>query len=265
MQSRPLPLLEAMPLAPRRMPPIVLAMLAQALALGVCGLLLWLAQGMGIAFTLGAALLLQSVCAVGISMTLRMPVWWLAIQALFLPALVLAHGLGFAPHWYLLGFVVLVLVFWSTYASQVPLYLSRRQVWHAVAAQLPQRAGLRCVDLGSGLGGWVRHLAQLRGDCHFTGIETAPLPAWIGKLRSLLQPNANIVWGNFWRQDLSAYDVVFAYLSPVPMPDLWDKARREMRPGALFISYRFAVPGVPPSAVVELNDLGRTQLYLWRM
>jgi len=49
------------------------------------------------------------------------------------------------------------------------------------------------------------------------------------------------------------------------MPALWEKVRREMRPGTLFISYRFAVPGVHPSAVVELQDLGRTQLYLWRL
>lgn len=262
---QPRPLIDALPLTPRRVPPVALALLAQLLAFGVCGLVLWLAQTLGFTFSLGAALLLQSLCALAISTALRMPAWWLAIQALFVPALVLAHGLRLAPEWYLLGFVVLLLLFWSTYSSQVPLYLSRRQVWRAVAAQLPERAGLRCVDLGSGLGGWVRYLARLRPDCHFSGIETAPLPCWIGKLRSILQPNAHIVWGNFWRQDLGDYDVVFAYLSPVPMPALWDKVRREMRPGTLFVSYRFAVPGVPPSAVVELQDMGRTQLYLWRL
>jgi len=262
---QPRPLLDALPLAPKRVPPIALALLAQLLALTVCGLALWLGQTLGFVFSLGAALLLQGLCAAAISHALRMPPWWLAIQALFVPALVLAHGLRLAPAWYLLGFVLLVLLFWSTFTSQVPLYLSRRQVWRAVAAQLPERAGLRCVDLGSGLGGWVRYLARLRGDSHFSGIETAPLPCWIGKLRSIAQPNARIVWGNFWQQDLGDYDVVFAYLSPVPMPALWDKVRREMRPGTLFISYRFAVPGVPPSAVVELQDLGRTQLYVWRL
>jgi hypothetical protein len=250
---------------PKRLPPIALALLAQLLALGLCALLARLARTQGFEFSLGAALLLQSLCALGISHALRMPAWWLVMQALFVPALVAAQGLRFAPQWYLAGFVLLLLLFWSTYASQVPLYLSRRQVWRAVGAQLPQRNGLRCIDLGSGLGGWVHYLARLRRDSHFSGIESAPLPSWIGKLRTLGQANARIAWGDFWRHDLSAYDVVFAYLSPVPMPALWDKARREMRPGALFISYRFAVPGVAPSAVVELDDLGRTQLYLWRM
>ena len=250
---------------PRRLPPIALAALAQLLALSLCGLAAWLAQSWGLPFSLGAVLILQGLCALSISYALRMPGWWLVIQALFVPAVVFAQSLQLAPLWYLAGFIVLVSVYWSTYAGQAPLYLSRRQVWRQVGAQLPDRAGLRCIDLGSGLGGWVHYLARLRGDSHFNGIEAAPLPCWFGKLRTLLQPNAAIVWGDFWHHDLSGYDVVFAYLSPIPMPALWDKVRREMRPGSLFISYRFVVPGVAPSSVIELHDLGRTQLYCWRL
>lgn len=248
---------------PKRVPPIALAILAQLLALSVCGLAVWLARSWSLAFSLGAALFFEALCAVAISYLLRMPVWWLLMQAVFVPAVVLSQGIQLAPGWYLAGFIGLVLVYWSTFTTQVPLYLSRRQVWRQVGAQLPDRPGLRCIDLGSGLGGWVHFLARLRRDSYFHGIEAAPLPCLLGKLRSLFQPNAAISWGDFWRRDLGAYDVVFAYLSPVPMPDLWAKAQREMRPGSLLISYRFAVPGVVPSAVIELDDLGRTQLYLW--
>jgi len=263
--QRPLRLLDGMMLAPKRVPPIALAVLAQLLALSVCALAAWLAQSWNLPFSLGAALLLESLCAAAFSYLLRMPVWWLLMQALFVPAVVLSQNIHLAPAWYLAGFIALVLVYWSTFTTQVPLYLSRRQVWRQVGAQLPERAGLRCIDLGSGLGGWVNYLARLRSDSHFKGIEAAPLPCLVGKLRTLLQSNAAIAWGDFWRHDLSTYDVVFAYLSPVPMPALWEKARREMRPGSLFISYRFAVPGVAPSAVIELQDIGRTQLYLWRL
>jgi len=265
MHLRPLRLSDAIAFAPKHVPPIALALLAQLLALTTCGLAAWLASVWGLSFSLGAALLLESILAVAISYALRMPGWWLAMQALFVPALVVAYGRDIAPLWYLAGFVGLVLIYWSTYATQVPLYVSRRQVWRAVAAQLTDRPGLRCIDLGSGLGGWVCSLAQTRPDCLVSGIEAAPLPYWIGKLRTLFRANASITWGNFWQHDLAAYDVVFAYLSPVPMSDLWDKARREMRPGTLLISYRFAIPDIEPSTVVELGDLGRTQLYLWRM
>lgn len=250
---------------PKRVPPIALAVFAHLLALGLCGFVGWLAHTWQLPFSFGAALFLETVLVVVISNRLRMPVWWLFIQALFMPVVVLTQSLHLAAGWYLAGFISLVLFYWSTFTTQVPLYLSRRQVWRAVAMQLPNRSGLRCIDLGSGLGGWVNYLARLRRDCHFKGIESAPLPSLIGKLRTLFQSNAAIAWGDFWHHDLSAYDVVFAYLSPVPMPDLWKKAQREMRPGSVLISYRFSIPGVAPSAVIELQDLGRTQLYLWRL
>lgn len=265
MHQPPLQPIEGILLTPKRVPPIALAVLAQLLALVTCGLVAWLAQTGGVAFDFVAMLMVQSASAVLFSYVMRMQTWWLIMQALFVPAVILALRLELAPGWYLGGFVGLVLVYWSTFTTQVPLYVSRRQVWRAVLAQLPERPGLRCIDLGSGLGGWVQYLARMRSDSSFKGIEAAPLPCWMGKLRTVLQTNAAITWGDFWKHDLSTYDVVFAYLSPVPMPDLWDKVRREMRPDTLFISYRFCVPGVAPSAVVELNDLGRTQLYLWRL
>jgi hypothetical protein len=37
-----------------------------------------------------------------------------------------------------------------------------------------------------------------------------------------------------------------------------------MRPGSLFISNSFAVPGVEASAVVEVGDARETQLYCYR-
>lgn len=265
MRQPPLESLNGMLLIPKRLPPIALAVLAQMLALAACGLLAWIAQTWSLAFTLLTALIVQSAGAAFFSYLLRMQTWWLLIQAMFVPALIMTLRLELAPTWYLGGFVGLVLVYWSTFSTQVPLYVSRREVWRAVLAQLPERTGLRCIDLGSGLGGWVQYLARQRGDSHFSGIEAAPLPCWIGKLRTLFQANARVSWGDFWKHDLSTYDMVFAYLSPVPMPEIWDKVRCEMRPGTLFISYRFSVPGVSPSAVVELNDLGRTQLYLWRL
>ena len=48
------------------------------------------------------------------------------------------------------------------------------------------------------------------------------------------------------------------------MPRLWEKVRREMRPGSLFISNSFDVPGFPPDETVELHDLSRARLLVWR-
>jgi hypothetical protein len=70
---------------------------------------------------------------------------------------------------------------------------------------------------------------------------------------------------DFMQVDLSGYDVVYAFLSPAPMPQLWAKARREMRPGSLFVSLAFAVPGVAPERVIDVSERERHTLYVWRM
>ncbi|MBT9614007.1 MAG: hypothetical protein IV108_12160 [Burkholderiales bacterium] len=263
MVPRPMPSLEMT--APRRMPPICLAALAQVLSIVLTGLGMLSLQFLGLEIGIVPLLLTQSVLAVAVSFLMGMPSWWLAIQAIFVPALAAALALSIAPTWFLGGFILLALIYGRTYTTQVPLYLSRRRVWLAIQHLLPQAPGLRVLDLGSGLGGLIQHLADVRPDSHVSGIESAPLPCLISKLRIMGRPNAHTEWGDFWQTDLSGYDVVCAYLSPVPMPALWQKVKREMRPGSLFISYRFPIPGVMPAQVVKMNDLGQTELYVWRV
>ena len=194
----------------------------------------------------------------------HLPRWWLPINILFVPGLVAMLSLTLAPHWYLIAFMVLLLVYWSAARGQVPLYLSSREAWQAVAERIPPSSVV--VDLGSGLGGLLRFLARQRPDGTYVGMETAPLPflaswlrAWLGGMRY------EIRWSSLWNADLRAFDVVYAYLSPVPMARLWGKVQAEMRPGSLFISNTFQVPGVEPAEVVQLDDLHHSRLYLYRL
>lgn len=194
----------------------------------------------------------------------NMPRWWLGINLAFLPAVALMQRASLASHWYLAGFGILLLVYWGVARTRVPLYLSSRAAWRAVSPLLPPNALF--ADLGSGLGGLNAYLSQRRRDCRFVGIEAAPLPFLYNRLRACASRGRHEVrWGSFWRADLRPFDVVYAYLSPVPMADLWAKACAEMRPGTLFISNTFAVPGVIPSATVELDDLHRSTLHLYRI
>jgi hypothetical protein len=64
---------------------------------------------------------------------------------------------------------------------------------------------------------------------------------------------------------LSLYDVVFAYLSPVPMEKLWHKARAEMRPGTMFISSTFSVLDQTHHETVQVDDLHHSTLFIWHM
>lgn len=209
------------------------------------------------------AALIQGACAALTSYKLEAPPWWLIIHLAFAPLIVAANTLDIAPTWYLAGFVVLLLTFWRTDQSRVPLFLSNEPTATAIAKLLPAQP-CHVVDLGCGNGGLLRRLALARPDCQFLGVEHAPLPWLWARLSTLRLPNVQIRYGDFWSLHLGLFEVVYAFLSPVPMPRLWEEARGNMKAGALLVSNSFAVPGVDPTGIVAIDDRRATQLYLYR-
>ena len=247
----------------RRLPPSL-----QALGIHLLAGTAVIALALGLA-RLGATpsgmilLVAEGLAAGALSRWLGLPGWWQLINLVFFPAVGVMLVAEIAPGWYLAAFLLLAATSLGAVISRVPLYLSSQRAMAAVAARLPDRAGLHLIDLGCGTGGLLRHLAGVRPDVSLHGVDAAPLPWLISRLR--LGRRAAIRLGSLWDEDLSRFDLVYAYLSPAPMARLWEKARREMRPGSLFISNTFPVPGIEPDETVELNDLSRARLLLWRM
>ena len=259
----------------KKLPPAISAMLLQfaAFVLALTSVILTGLQPAPLTFALLCGLL-----AAAFSHFSGLARWWLPIQLLFAPALVLMLALNIRPDFFLAAFLILLAVYWSTFRTQVPLYLSSRKIWRALETLLPSPASgvgaeweevprFRFIDLGSGLGGVLTHLARTRPDGHYSGVESAPLPFLWSWLRIKLggHPNCDVHWGSIWDKDLAQYDAVFAYLSPVPMERLWRKACAEMRPGTVLISSTFAVPQQTPHETVEVDDLHRSTLLVWRM
>lgn len=239
--------------------------LAQLVAAGLVALALkaGLLTGMGTATPALAGLV--GLLALGLSWAWRLPVWWRWIQGGFVPALAAAAWLHAPPWVWLAGFALLWLVFRGAPRERVPLYLSNSDTWDALAGLLPKKRAFALVDLGCGLGGGLAGLARRFPNGAFQGVESAPLPCLWAWLRARGRANLHIRWGDLWSEDLGRYDVVYAFLSPEPMPELWLKARREMRTGSLLVSNSFEVPGWVPDHVLTLDDARRTRLLIWRM
>lgn len=203
--------------------------------------------------------------AAAIGWAVGLSLWWMAINLLFWPTVVMAYSLSIQPVWFLAAFSLLLAVYWSVFRTRVPLYLTGSQALHTLAHLLPKDRAFRFVDLGAGTGRVLRHLAKLRPGGDYRGIESAPLPFLLARLGAALSgADWRVRWGSFWRADLGDYDVIYAYLSPAPMKDLLRKLRAEMKPGALFISNTFPLPGATSSETVELPDIHRSTLYLYR-
>lgn len=247
------------------LPPALGAALIQLVAAVSAGAqALWLSEVVGFAMSDVEWALLQGAIAWVLAALLNCASWWRLMHLLFAPALVAGLALKLPPLFCLAVLIALVGVYWKSYRSQVPLYLSGEAAWREVARLMPQGPDARLIDLGSGLGGLVAFIGRLRPDARVDGVEAAPLPLIVSRVRLWLKAwHGNFTWGDMWRVDLSAYDIVHAYLSPVPMPALWKKACSEMRAGSLLVSHSFAVPGVMPTLITELP--GNDQLYIYRM
>jgi len=210
--------------------------------------------------------LLQGIVAARLARGLGMEAWWLPIHALFVPGLVWTLGFGLPPGYALAAFLLLASLYWGVSRTRVPLFLSSRAATQAVANLLPQEGSFSFLDLGCGLGGVLARLARARPAGSYHGIESAPVPFLLARLRAaLMARSCRISWGDFRDLDLGRYDVVYAYLSPAAMGDLWHKASREMRGGSLLISNGFAIPGVPPALTIATGARRGSRLLLWRM
>jgi len=208
-------------------------------------------------------LLVQAVAAALFAGALRLEWWWWFLSLAFGPALAAAFAVSIPPMAWGLLLALLLAAYGGTQRTRVPLYLSNAAAVAAFIDLVPAERPLKVLDLGCGTGTILSALSRRRPHVRCEGVERAPLPWMIARVRGLLsRPRFGVTWGSLWAMDLSDRDVVYAYLSPAPMAQLWEKARREMRPGSLLVSFRFEIPGVVPDMQV---GVGTSRLYAWRM
>lgn len=193
----------------------------------------------------------------------RLPHWLVTISVLLPPLVYLSFSSLSSGTPYGVAFVVLALTFSHTLKERVPLYLTNALTSKALREIAQKTEARTFLDLGSGTGGVVRALST--PTLKSFGVESAPALWVVSSLYSRLSGRGRILRKNIWKTELSDFDMVYAFLSPAVMEELWVKVKKEMRPGSLFISNSFMVPGIGPSEVIELQDARRTKLFLYRL
>lgn len=242
------------------LPPALLAGVTQAGAVALAAL----PVVAGLEVTAAQWAVLQGAIAMRIATLAGAPRWWPPIHLLFAPALVLAHGMQLPPLLWAAAFLAVLAVFGATFRTQVPLFLTADCVRARLVELLPPDRSVRFLDLGCGLGGLIARLKRARPECEFDGVELAPVPFIVSRLRAG-GAGCRVERRDLIATDLRAYDMVYAFLSPAPMPQLWAKARREMRPGSMLVSLAFPVPDVAPDQVIAASGNERHTLYVYRM
>ncbi len=209
---------------------------------------------------------LQGGLAALLSVGVRLPWWWWWIQLLFWPSLLAGLMIPALVTWAPFILLALLLIFGGVFRDRVPLFLSSQPVLQSLLAVLAAHPNARVIDIGCGTGRVTRALQQQLPDLRITGVERALLPFALAWLRSRFTwPRPTVALGSLWDCHLGDYDVVYAYLSPAPMPRLWQKVCAEMAEGSLFISNTFEVPGVAADQVITVDDWNQSKLFIWQI
>ncbi len=141
-----------------------------------------------------------------------------------------------------------------------PLFPTPAGALAGLAALAPLPTGARVLDAGCGLG---QGLAALRTQYPGARIEGIEWSALLRRVTAARCPWATVRRGDMWAADWSAHALVYLFQRPESMARAWPKALAEMAPGSWLVSLEFAVPGVPPSAV--LQAVPGKPVWLYRM
>lgn len=247
--------------------PAVRALLIQVASLIFCvALAVAISRWFGYSIPFLVLLALHSVTSICLAYVSGLDWWWCVIEFFFPMAVVFALYIRLSPTISLLLFFVLFLVFGSTFRTRVPYYPSESTLPTTILELLPNERDVRFLDVGSGFGGLLFDLSKARPEWSVAGVEIAMFP-WLvsvtlGKLFG--HKNLKISMGKYENLDFSKFNVVFCYLSPVVMPEIWSKVQNEMSPGTLFLSYEFCIPDVPAFAEIKTAE-NAPVLYVWKM
>ena len=200
-----------------------------------------------------------------LSVLMRMPCWWWLINTLFPQAVLIGLTLHWPPEYFLFAFAGLWLAFSSIVRIRVPYYPTRLALLAPIEQHLPHAIG-SALELGSGLGGWSLHLKQCRPSLQVTGVELAYLPWLVSWLRARFRDSGcRFLHGDYRQFDWSAYDVVYAYLSPLVMEAVWRQANQQMRPGSWLISCEFDIEIAPGHLMLPAQNRGTPAVYIWQI
>jgi hypothetical protein len=183
--------------------------------------------------------------------------WRQLFVALGFPLSLLASGLGAAlPAWAWLAPLALLLALYPVQAwRDAPLFPTPVGALGGLSAQAPLPEGSAVLDAGCGLGDGLRELRRAYPHAPLHGVEWSwPLRLLCALRCRLLGLSAQVRRGDIWREDWSAYGLVYLFQRPESMARAFDKATQELRPGAWLASLEFKVPGVAPSAVHHCAD-----------
>ena len=160
-------------------------------------------------------------------------------------------GSGLSPWIWLIPLALLLLLYPMSAWQDAPLYPTPRGILNGLGKIVPLPEGARILDAGCGLGAGLIERHRVFPLAALDGLE------WSWPLRLACGwrcPFARVRRGDIWKEDWSAYDMVYMFQRPESMGPAAAKAQRELAPGAWLVSLEFEATSLEPMAVLQSRD-----------
>jgi hypothetical protein len=131
---------------------------------------------------------------------------------------------------------------------------------------LANEAPHKIAELGAGWGTLAFPIAKKHPHSIVVAYENSLLPYSIMNLRKALSPTPNLIIKrkNFYKENLSSYDLLVCYLYPQAMIKLRLKFIHELNPHASIYTHTFSIPYWKPQKTWEVHDLYRTKIFHYK-
>lgn len=136
----------------------------------------------------------------------------------------------------------------------------------AIFTALPEEVAGNIYELGSGWGGLAVALARRYPQCNVTGVENSPVPFLYARLRRQFArlPNLHFHWGNLLDESLENAALIVCYLHTGAMKRLKVKLEKELHGDTIIVSNTFSFHGWEAIRTVEINDIYRSRVFVYR-
>ena len=127
-----------------------------------------------------------------------------------------------------------------------------------------QNPQAKVADLGCGSGSLLIPLARQFPDTEFVGYEWDIIPYMLAVYKTRNLPNVTILYRDFFKEDLSKYNLVLCYLGTSIEEKIGSKLNKELTKDSLVISEVFKLAGIKLKSEISITwGFIKAKVYLY--